>query len=145
MLENYFNREHTRVTYGEGPAGPYLDAFTHWLEKQGYRHDTIRHRLQGAAQFACWAKSAGLDVQALTSPTLMVINALTIPASTVFVAVCTAAMAWSCWSRSATNCLILNRDARNVTTDGPVNDSRDCSNDSTRAFKRRFNKHLETV
>ena len=26
MLESYSKRERTRVTYGEGPAGPYLDA-----------------------------------------------------------------------------------------------------------------------
>ena len=71
MLESYFKRERTRVIYSEGPAGRYLDAFTHWLEQQGYRYDTIRHRLPGTAQFAAWAKSAGFDVQALTSTALI--------------------------------------------------------------------------
>jgi hypothetical protein len=49
MLTSYFKRQTTQATYYAGPAGPYLDAFTSWLEQRGYRHESIRRRLQGAA------------------------------------------------------------------------------------------------
>jgi hypothetical protein len=29
MLTTYFTRERTRATYAAGPAGPYLDDFSH--------------------------------------------------------------------------------------------------------------------
>ena len=65
MLTTYFTRNRTRTMYQAEPAGPYLDDFTHWLEQQGYRQDTIRRRLRGAAQFVAWAHAAGWHVHDL--------------------------------------------------------------------------------
>jgi integrase/recombinase XerD len=70
MLTTYFERQTTRETYYSGPAGPYLDEFTHWLEKRGYRHEPIRRRLQGAAQFVTWAQTIGCNLQSLSPHTL---------------------------------------------------------------------------
>jgi integrase/recombinase XerD len=70
MLRTYFTRNCTRTMYQADPAGPYLDDFTHWLEQQGYRHDTIRRRLRGAAQFVAWAHAAGWHVYDLNSTLL---------------------------------------------------------------------------
>ena len=41
MLATYFKRQTTLAAYYSGPAGPYLDALTNWLEQRGYRHNTI--------------------------------------------------------------------------------------------------------
>ena len=70
MLTTYVQRQTTQTTYYSGPAGPHLDAFTHWLEQCGYRHGTIRHRLQGAAQFATWAQTTGCPLPSLSPVTL---------------------------------------------------------------------------
>ena len=70
MLTTYFKRYTTQATYYSGPAGPYLDAFTHWLEQRGYRHETIRDRLQGAAQFVAWAHTTGCTLPSL-SPNIL--------------------------------------------------------------------------
>jgi integrase/recombinase XerD len=70
MLTTYFKRQTTQATYYSGPAGPYLDGFTHWLEQRGYLHETIRHRLQGAAQFVIWAQTTGCDLPSLSPATL---------------------------------------------------------------------------
>ena len=70
MLKTYFTRTQTRATYQAEPAGPYLDEFTGWLEKQGYRHDTIRRRLRGAAQFVTWSQATGWSVQDLNGTLL---------------------------------------------------------------------------
>ena len=47
MLTTYFTRERTRATYAAGPAGPYLDDFSHWLEQRGFTTRTIRRCLFG--------------------------------------------------------------------------------------------------
>ena len=70
MLTTYFSRQTTQTTYYEGPAGPYLDLFTHWLAQRGYRHESIRRRLAGAAQFVTWAQSTGCPLQAMSPTTL---------------------------------------------------------------------------
>jgi hypothetical protein len=63
MLTTYFTRERTRATYAAGPAGPYLDDFSHWLEKRGFTTRTIRRCLCGATQYAAWAEAVGIPVQ----------------------------------------------------------------------------------
>jgi site-specific recombinase XerD len=70
MLTTYFKRQTTQATYYSGPAGPYLDEFTNWLEQRGYRHETIRYRLQGAAQFVAWAQTTGCYLPSLSSDIL---------------------------------------------------------------------------
>jgi len=70
MLTTYFKRQTTQATYYSGPAGPYLDEFTNWLEQRGYRHETIRYRLQGAAQFVTWAQTTGCNLPSLSPATL---------------------------------------------------------------------------
>ncbi len=68
MLTTYFKRQTTQATYYSGPAGPYLDAFTSWLEQRGYLHESIRRRLQGAAQLVTWTQTTGCNLRSL-SPT----------------------------------------------------------------------------
>src|SRR5713101_8987758 len=70
MLTTYFSRPTTQTTYYAGPAGPYLDRFTHWLAQRGYRHESIRRRLAGAAQFVTWAQTTGCPRQAVSPATL---------------------------------------------------------------------------
>ncbi|ETX06169.1 hypothetical protein [Candidatus Entotheonella palauensis] len=70
MLKTYFKRERTRITYAAGPAGPYLDEFSHWLEKRGFTPLTIRRCLFGADQFTSWAQTAGIAVQNLDATSL---------------------------------------------------------------------------
>lgn len=70
MLATYFKRRTTQATYYSGPAGPYLDAFTNWLEQRGYQHETIRDRLQGAAQFVAWVQTTGCHLPSL-SPAIL--------------------------------------------------------------------------
>jgi hypothetical protein len=65
MLTTYFTRKRTRATYAAGPAGPYLDDFSHWLEARGFTTRTVRRCLFGATQFATWAEAAGIAVQRL--------------------------------------------------------------------------------
>ena len=65
MLETYFKRKSTWTTYYAGPAGPYLDAFSHWLEERGFTTQPIRRYLFGAAQFATWAEANGIAIQHL--------------------------------------------------------------------------------
>lgn len=70
MLKTYFKRERTRTTYAAGPAGPYLNDFSHWLEERGFKTRTIRQCLFGATQFTVWAEGTGIVVQSLDSTTL---------------------------------------------------------------------------
>ena len=69
MLKTYFKREQTRTTYAAGPAGPYLDDFSHWLEKRGFTTRTIRHCLFGATQYVR-AEAVGVPVQDLDATIL---------------------------------------------------------------------------
>ena len=50
MLTTYFKRPTTQSAYYSGPAGPYLDGFSDWLAQRGYQHETVCHRLHGAAR-----------------------------------------------------------------------------------------------
>lgn len=70
MLTTYFKRERTRTTYTAGPAGPYLDDFSQWLEKRGFTTRTIRRCLFGATQFTTWAEAAGIAVHRLEATSL---------------------------------------------------------------------------
>jgi hypothetical protein len=70
MLTTYFKRQTTQAAYYSGPAGLYLDEFTNWLEQRGYRYETIRYRLQGAAQLVAWAQSTGCNLPSLSPETL---------------------------------------------------------------------------
>jgi hypothetical protein len=70
MLTTYFTRERPRATYAAGPAGPYLDDFSHWLEKRGCTTRTIRRCLFGATQDAAWAEAVGIPVQRLDTTIL---------------------------------------------------------------------------
>ncbi len=70
MLKTYFKRERTRATYAAGPAGPYLDELSQWLEKRGFATRTIRQCLFGATQFTTWAEAAGIAVQSLDATSL---------------------------------------------------------------------------
>jgi len=70
MLTTYFKRQTTRAAYYSGPAGPYLDEFASWLEHRGYLHESIRRRLQGAAQFVTWAQTTGCQLRSLSPTTL---------------------------------------------------------------------------
>jgi hypothetical protein len=65
MLTTYCKRQTTQATDSSGPAGPSLDAFTHWREQRGYRHESIRRRLHGAAQCITWAQTSGCDLPSL--------------------------------------------------------------------------------
>jgi len=70
MLTTYFTRERTCTTYYAGPAGPYLDDFSHWLEARGFTTRTVRRCLFGATQFAAWAEAAGITAQRLDATIL---------------------------------------------------------------------------
>ncbi len=70
MLTTYFKRQTTQVDYYSGPAGPYFDGFSDWLAQRGYRHETIRHRLLGAARFGTWVQRTGGNLQALSADAL---------------------------------------------------------------------------
>lgn len=70
MLTRYFKRPTTQATSYGGPAGPSLDAFTQWLAQRGYLHESIRRRLQGAAQFVTWAQTPGGHLQSLSPDAL---------------------------------------------------------------------------
>ena len=71
MLTTYFTRERTRATYAAAPAGPYLNDFSHWLEKRGFTTRTIRRCLFGATQFTAWAEAAGIAVESLDATSLV--------------------------------------------------------------------------
>jgi len=70
MLTTYFTRERTCTTYYAGPAGPYLDDFSHWLEARGFTTRTVRRCLFGATQFAVWAEAAGITTPRLDATIL---------------------------------------------------------------------------
>ena len=70
MRKTYFKRECTQTMYSAGPAGPYLDDFSHWLAQRGFSPRTVRDRLFGAMQFASWAEATGVAVQELNPAVL---------------------------------------------------------------------------
>lgn len=70
MLTTYFTRSTTRAQYYAGPAGPYLDAFTQWLAQHGYRQESIRRCVQGAAQFVTWTQTTGCPLSSVSPTTL---------------------------------------------------------------------------
>lgn len=70
MLTTYFTRKSTLTTYYSGPAGPYLDDFTNWLDQRGYKPQCICIRVRGAAELGSWAMSAGHIIERLTATEL---------------------------------------------------------------------------
>jgi site-specific recombinase XerD len=70
MLTTYFTRPTTRAQYYASPAGPYLDAFTEWLAQRGYRQESIRRCVQGAAQFVTWIQTAEGSLASASPATL---------------------------------------------------------------------------
>ncbi len=70
MLTTYFKHPTTQTAYYSGPAGPYLDGFSDWLAQRGYQHETVRHRLHGAAQFGSWVQATGGNLQSLSADAL---------------------------------------------------------------------------
>jgi site-specific recombinase XerD len=71
MLADYFKRATTRQRYYSGPAGPYLDDFTAWLIARGYRWQSIKRSLLGAAALGIWAKKTDRPVKGLPSGALL--------------------------------------------------------------------------
>ncbi len=59
MPKTYFKSAPTGPHSDTEAAGHYLAAFRQWLEQSGYRPETIRGRLRGAAQFVTWAEGSG--------------------------------------------------------------------------------------
>ncbi|MGE3537301.1 MAG: tyrosine-type recombinase/integrase [Candidatus Tectimicrobiota bacterium] len=47
-----------------------MHAFTQWLAQRGYLPESIRRRLQGAAQFVTWVQTTGGHLQSLSPDTL---------------------------------------------------------------------------
>lgn len=70
MLKTYFKSERTCEHYYRGTAGPYLDDFVEWLTERGYRHETVRRRICGAAGFAQWGQSKGATIGGLDTAAL---------------------------------------------------------------------------
>lgn len=70
MLTTYFKLPTTLTAYYSGPAGAYLDGFSDWLAQRGYRHETIRHRLHGAAQLGHWVQGTDGHLHSLSADTL---------------------------------------------------------------------------
>src|SRR5262249_19724686 len=70
MLSTYLKRQQTLERYGSGPADPYLDGFTDWLEHQGYQPHRIQRLLRGVHQFSCWAHQSGVRLDGLTKDAL---------------------------------------------------------------------------
>lgn len=64
MLTAYFKSEKTIARYRSGLAGPYLDAFIIWLANRGYRRISIRRHVRETVNFANWATSENLAVEA---------------------------------------------------------------------------------
>jgi integrase/recombinase XerD len=70
MLTDYFKSPLTLERYRSGLIGPYLDAFTAWLDEHGYRRVSIRRHVREVVHFAAWAKTAGIPVEGLNRDAL---------------------------------------------------------------------------
>ncbi len=71
MLSNYFKRRSTLSTFYGRPGGNYLDEFSDWLSKHGYQQETVRRRIDGAAQFVQWTQTIQIDLDSLTPSTMI--------------------------------------------------------------------------
>jgi integrase/recombinase XerD len=63
MLIDYFKSPLTLERYRSGTVSPYLDAFTEWLDKRGYRRVSVRRHVREVVHFAAWAKKIGIPVE----------------------------------------------------------------------------------
>ena len=60
MLTDYFKSPLTLERYRSSLVGLHLDAFTQWLNDQGYRRISIRRHVREVVHFGTWAKTAGI-------------------------------------------------------------------------------------
>ena len=70
MLTDHFISPLTLERYRSGIIGPHLDAFTDWLNEQGYRRVSIRRHVREVVHFAAWAKATGIPVQGINRDAL---------------------------------------------------------------------------
>jgi integrase/recombinase XerD len=70
MLTDYFISPPTLERYRSGLVGAHLDAFTEWLDEQGYRRVCIRRHVREVIHFAAWAKAVGIPVEGLNRDAL---------------------------------------------------------------------------
>ncbi len=62
MLEKYLKSEVTRNRLRSGISAPYIDDFSDWLHKQGFKPVVIDHKLRYLASFSDWAKSKNIII-----------------------------------------------------------------------------------
>ena len=74
MLTDYFKSPLALERYRSGLIGPHLDAFTAWLEEQGFRRISIRRHVREAVHFGAWAKTAGIPFDGLNRDALCQLN-----------------------------------------------------------------------
>jgi hypothetical protein len=55
----------TLERYRSASVGPYLDAFTAWLDEHGYRRVSVRRLVREVVHFATRAKKAGIPLAGL--------------------------------------------------------------------------------
>jgi integrase/recombinase XerD len=65
MLENHVKSHVTRKRLRESLAAPYIDEFSDWLHKQGYKPVVVDLRLRSLAGFSDWAKVARVTIENL--------------------------------------------------------------------------------
>lgn len=70
MLTDYFTCPLTLERYRSVIIGPHLDAFTDWLNGQGYCRISIRRHVREVVHFAGWAETAGIPVERLNRDAL---------------------------------------------------------------------------
>ena len=63
MLEKHLNSPITRRRLRTGPAADYLDAFSDWLYRQGYRPFCIDNLLTSLAGWTDWMLAEGFTAQ----------------------------------------------------------------------------------
>lgn len=70
MLKDYFSDGKTIEKLKSGPAGPHLDAFSIWLENDGYKRRTIRRHIHGVGVFSVWAQNNKIFVNDFNTKSL---------------------------------------------------------------------------
>jgi len=70
MLTHHLKEPKTQRHYRCGIAGPYLDAFSRWLEQRGYQRCCIRRRLRGAHRLSMWVEKTGVPLSELNEQAL---------------------------------------------------------------------------
>ena len=70
MLTTYFKAAHCLKRLRSGPAGPFIDGFTEYLEKAGYARRVICIYLRDVSHFSLWAKTRDISVADLAESTI---------------------------------------------------------------------------